>query len=55
LRMREVLQGKELWEELEEGFNQTRDRHVPMDGLIHKDTKENIRDNLKDAGFKIKN
>lgn len=55
LRMREVLQGKGLWEELEEDFNQTRDRHVQMDGLIHKDTKENIRDYLKDAGFTIKN
>jgi ubiquinone/menaquinone biosynthesis C-methylase UbiE len=55
LRMREVPQGKGLWEELEEDFNQTRDRHVRMDGLIHKDTRENIRDYLKDAGFTIKN
>jgi ubiquinone/menaquinone biosynthesis C-methylase UbiE len=35
LRMREVLQGRELWKELEEDFNQTHDRHVQMDGLIH--------------------
>jgi len=55
LRMREVLQGKELWEELEEDFYQTRDRHVQMDGLIHRDTKERIRDYLKNAGFTIKN
>jgi ubiquinone/menaquinone biosynthesis C-methylase UbiE len=55
LRMREVLQGKELWEELEEDFNQTRDRHVQMDGLIHRDTKERIRDYLKNAGFTVKN
>jgi ubiquinone/menaquinone biosynthesis C-methylase UbiE len=55
LRMRKVLQGKGLWEELEEDFNQTRDRHVQMDGLIHRETKERIRDYLENAGFTIKN
>ena len=53
--MREVPQGKGLWEELEEDFNQTHDRHVQMDGLIHRDTKDKIRDYLKNAGFTIKN
>jgi len=54
-RMREVLQSKGLWEELQDDHRQARARHEKMDALIHRDTKEDIRSYLEQAGFSVRN
>ncbi|MHC4535786.1 MAG: class I SAM-dependent methyltransferase [Planctomycetota bacterium] len=53
-KIRDVLKSKGKWEELKDDFRQARNRHREMDGLIHRDSKEDIRSYIEQAGFSIK-
>jgi len=52
-RMKEVLTKKGMFSDLQSFFVDARDRHRQMDKLIHRDTKQEIRRWLLDAGFEI--
>lgn len=52
-RMKAVLTEKGAFDELQPFFLGARDRHRQMDRLIHRDTKEDIRGWLVNAGFEI--
>ena len=52
-KSRAVLQSKGLFDSLAEEFETAKLVHEKMDHLIHRDTKEDIRRYLKEAGLEI--
>jgi ubiquinone/menaquinone biosynthesis C-methylase UbiE len=54
-KLRSVLQTKGLFGSLAEEFETVKLVHERMDSLIHRDTKEDIREYLERAGFEIQN
>jgi ubiquinone/menaquinone biosynthesis C-methylase UbiE len=53
-KLRDVLQTKGLFESLAEEFETTKLVHKKMDHLIHRDTKEDIRRYVEEAGLEIR-
>jgi ubiquinone/menaquinone biosynthesis C-methylase UbiE len=53
-KLREVLQSKGLFESLAEEFETAKLVHEKMDHLIHRDTKEDIRRYVEEAGLEIR-
>ena len=53
-KLREILQSKGLFESLAEEFETAKLVHEKMDHLIHRDTKEEIRRYIQQAGFEIR-
>ena len=53
-KMRDVLQSKGLFESLAEEFETAKLVHEKMDHLIHRDTKEEIRRYIQEAGLEIR-
>jgi hypothetical protein len=53
-KMRDVLQSKGLFESLAEEFQTAKLVHEKMDHLIHRDTKEEIRRYIQEAGLEIR-
>ncbi|MBV8231010.1 MAG: TIR domain-containing protein, partial [Planctomycetaceae bacterium] len=52
-RLREVLESKHVFEQYEEHFETARARHDAMNELIHRDTLDDLRAMLADAGFQV--
>jgi SAM-dependent methyltransferase len=52
-RMREVLQGKELFDELKANFEGAQQVHEKLHELIHRDSPDDIRGYLESNGFEI--
>jgi len=52
-KMKSVLEGKNLFEPLQINFKTARQAHDKMINLIHRDTKDDIRQYVEDAGFRI--
>ena len=52
-KLRDVLQSKGLYESLAEEFETAKLVHEKMDHLIHRDTKEDIRRYVEEAGLEI--
>jgi ubiquinone/menaquinone biosynthesis C-methylase UbiE len=52
-KLRDVLQSRGLFESLAEEFETARLVHEKMDHLIHRDTKEDIRNYIEEAGLEI--
>jgi ubiquinone/menaquinone biosynthesis C-methylase UbiE len=52
-KLRAVLQSKGLFNSLANEFETARRVHENMDHLIHRDTKEDIRKYIREAGFEI--
>ena|GEM_PF-2896818 len=53
-KLRQVLQSKGLFESLAEDFETAKLVHEKMDHLIHRDTKEEIRRYIEEAGLEIR-
>jgi hypothetical protein len=53
-KLRDVLQSKGLFESLAEEFETAKLVHEKMDHLIHRDTKEDIRRYVEEAGLEIR-
>ena len=53
-KLRDVLQTKGLFESLAEEFETAKLVHGKMDHLIHRDTKEDIRRYVEEAGLEIR-